>query len=317
MTKKSTHRQIPRYARNDNGRVQDGRKLLVVVGPTASGKSALAVKLAKRFNGEIISADSRQVYKGFDIGTGKITKKEMAGIPHHLLDVASPRRVFTVADFKRLAEKKIKEISRRGKLPIICGGTGLYIRFVTDDVVLPEVPPDKKLRARLAKKTAAELAIMLKKIDPERFKTIDTKNPVRLIRAIEIVKALGKVPPAKPVGHSNYDLKIIGIKIDKNKLGWNIRKRLIQRLNHGMVAEAEELHRNGLSWKRMEELGLEYRYLAKFLQGKLSKARMTEELYKDIVQYAKRQMTWFRKDQRIKWVKGEKEAVFDVRKFLS
>ncbi len=293
------------------------QKLLVIVGPTASGKSALAVKLAKQFNGEIISADSRQVYKGLDIGTDKITKKEMQGVPHHLLDVASPRRVFTVADFKRLAERKIKAISRRGKLPILCGGTGLYIRFVTDDVILPAVPPDKKLRARLAKKPVAELAAMLKKLDPERFQTIDVKNPVRLIRAIEIVKALGKVPPAKPTGYSNYDLQIIGIKMAKDKLAKNIYKRLIRGLKRGMVAEAAKLHRRGLSWKRMEALGLEYRYLARFLQGKISKTQMTQELYKEIVQYAKRQMTWFRKDQRIKWVKSTHEALALTRRFLA
>ena len=137
-------------------------KILVILGPTASGKTALSVELAKKFNGEIISADSRQVYKGMDVGTGKVTKREMKGIPHHLLDVADPRKRFTVADFKRQAEKAINEILSRGKLPIICGGTGYYIQAVVDGITPPEVPPDKKLRSELEKKSADELFKILK-----------------------------------------------------------------------------------------------------------------------------------------------------------
>ena len=158
------------------------KKILVIVGPTASGKSDLAVKLAKKLNGEVISADSRQVYKGLDIGTGKISRKEMRGVPHHMLDVADPRKQFSVDLYKKMAEEELRYIDERGKLPIIVGGTGFYIDAVAGGVVLPDVPPNKKLRAILGKKSNAALFKMLKKRDPKRAKMIDANNKVRLIR---------------------------------------------------------------------------------------------------------------------------------------
>ncbi|MFA6254095.1 MAG: tRNA (adenosine(37)-N6)-dimethylallyltransferase MiaA [Candidatus Paceibacterota bacterium] len=280
-------------------------KIIVVVGPTASGKTALSIKLARKLNGEIISADSRQVYRGLNIGTGKVTKKEMAGIPHHLLDVADPKKVFTVADFKRITEQKIKEIIARGHTPIIVGGTGFYVQAVVDDLVLPEVAPDKKLRANLEATPPSELFAMLKKLDPRRAREIDSKNPVRLIRAIEIAKELGRVPLLRQgyEGQAPYNFEIIGIRIDQEELNKKIHKRLIERLEHGMIAEVKKLHRQGLGWKRMEELGLEYRCLARFLQGKITKPKMIEQLEKEIIKYSKRQMTWFKRDKRIKWIK--------------
>ena len=172
----------------------DKPKVIVIMGQTATGKSALAVKIAKKIGGEIISADSRQVYKGLDIGTGKIFTKEMKGISHYLIDIESPKNKFTAAQFKELAEEKIKEIIARGKTPIICGGTGFYIDAITKGVVFPEVPPNYPLRKKLALANDRALMLKLKKIDPERAKNIDPKNKVRLIRAIEIAKALGKVP---------------------------------------------------------------------------------------------------------------------------
>lgn len=285
-------------------------KIYVIVGPTASGKTAYSIKLAQKVNGEIISADSRQVYKGLDIGSGKVTKREMAGIPHHLLDVVSPQKVFTVADFKKLAGQKIEEITARGQTPIIVGGTGFYIQAIVDNLILPEVKPDKKLRAKLAKKSTAELFSLLEKLDPRRASEIDTKNPVRLIRAIEVAKALGKVPKLRSptsgsfeVGlrNSQYDFEIIGIKIGQEKLNAKIHERLAKRMKKGLIGEVKKLHENGLSWKRMEELGLEYRYLARFLQNKITKQEMLTQLEREIIKYSKRQMTWFKKDQRIKW----------------
>ena len=177
--------------------MESKRKIIVILGPTASGKSALAVKIAKKINGEIISADSRQVYKGLDIGTGKITRKEMGGVPHYCLDVVSPKKIFTVADFKKCAEKAIEKIFAKNKIPIIVGGTGLYIQAVVDNIVLPEVKPNWRLRKELEKKTTEEMFKMLKKLDPERAKNIDAKNPRRLIRAIEITKEIGKMPKLK------------------------------------------------------------------------------------------------------------------------
>ena len=163
----------------------------MVLGPTASGKSDLAVRLAKTFNGEVVSADSRQVYRGMNIGTGKITKKEMRGIPHHLLSVASPKKTFDVVQWKEKADKAIADIIQRGKMPIICGGTGLYIKALVENVAYPDVPPDWKLRKTLERKTTHQLFATLQKLDPLRAQTIDPRNPRRLIRAIEIVKHTG------------------------------------------------------------------------------------------------------------------------------
>ena len=175
--------------------MRKNNKIIVILGPTASGKTALSITLAKRFNGEIISTDSRQVYKGLNIGSGKITKKEMKGIPHHLLDVANPKRKFTVAQFQTLALKKIQEIQNKGKIPFLVGGTGFYIQSVVDGIAIPEVKPNWKLRKKLDKKSVKELFLMLKKLDPRRAKNIDPKNPHRIIRAIEIVLSTNKPVP--------------------------------------------------------------------------------------------------------------------------
>ena len=294
-------------------------KLIVILGPTTTGKSTLAVRLAKKFNGEIISADSRQVYTGLNIGTGKITKKEMRGVPHHLLDVASPKSRFSVMKFQELAREKIAEIFSREHLPILCGGTGFYIEAVTNNVILPDVPQNERLRARLRRKTAETLLRMLMKLDPVRAKTVDQKNPRRIIRAIEIATAIGTVPPIQKTD-SPYDILQIGLKLSPEALKKKIAARLSARLRLGMMAEAKRLHRKGLSWKRMGELGLEYRYLALYLQNKISKSEMIAKLQTEIWRYAKRQMTWFRHDGRIVWfspvdqVKIKKEIAEFLRK---
>jgi tRNA dimethylallyltransferase len=275
-------------------------KVIVIVGPTASGKSALAVQLAKELNGEVISADSRQVYKGLDIGTGKITKQEMQGVPHHLLDVASPRRAFSVVQYQKLALKKIEEIIARGKMPIICGGTGFYIKAVVDNLVLPEVKPNKKLRQELTKLSTPELFARLQQLDPDRAANIDQHNPRRLQRAIEIATALGHVPTV----HSSplpYTFDQIGITISPEQLQKNIHERLLARMKQGLIEEVENLRASGLSWQRLDDLGLEYRFVARYLRGELTKAEMLEQLEAAINQYAKRQLTWFKKDKRIKW----------------
>jgi len=301
------------------------QKIIAILGPTSSGKSSLAVHLARKFNGEIVSADSRQVYEGLDIGSGKITKKEMRGVPHHLLDVASPRGVFTVAKFKKKAERAINDILKRGKLPILCGGTGFYIQAVVDDIMIPEVPPNKKLREQLEKKTAAELFKILKKLDARRAMEIDKHNPRRLIRAIEIVKSIGFVPRSSRTDierldtESKYDTLQIGIKTSDKELKEKIRKRLLARISAGMIDEARNLHKSGLSWKRMRELGLEYRFLALHLTGELSKKDMVEELNCAIWKYARRQKTWFRKNKKIKWFNNIDKKIIEkaVKEFLN
>jgi tRNA dimethylallyltransferase len=297
--------------------MSDKPKVIAIVGPTASGKSGLAIEIAKKYNGEIISADSRQVYVGLNIGTGKVTKKEMSGVPHHLLDVANPKNRFTVSMYKELADKTIAEILSRGKLPIICGGTGFYIDAVVKNVLLPDVPVNKELREKLSYKTASQLFEMLKKLDQKRALAIGEHNKIRLIRAIEIVKAIGKVPPIKT--EPKYDVLSIGIKIDKDALKEKISKRLISRVKQGMIAEAEKLHEKGLSWKRMNELGLEYRTLARHLSGELTKEEMLSQLKREIYQYARRQMQWFKRDQSIQWFPIEKTKQINtaIKKFLS
>lgn len=276
------------------------QKLIVILGQTATGKSALAVKLARKFGGEIVSADSRQVYRGLALGTGKITKHEMRGVPHHMLDVADPKKQFDVFQYKKITDKIIADIASRGKTAIICGGTGLYIDAVVNGITIPEVPPNIKLRKRLENKKVKQLFDILKKLDPHRAASIDAKNSRRLIRAIEIATALGAVPAYK-LKPTSYKLLKIGIKLPEANLKQNIKKRLIKRLKMGMVAEAVGLHKQGLSWKRMELLGLEYKYMALYLQKKISKAEMLAGIEKASSKYAKRQMTWFKRDKNIKW----------------
>ena len=282
-------------------------KLVVVLGPTSSGKSDLAVIIAKKFNGEIVSTDSRQVYKGLDIGTGKVTKREKAGIPHHLLDVADPKRRYSVSRFKREAEKAIRDIARRNKLPILCGGTGFYIQAVVDDILFPEVKPNLILRKKLGKLSTENLFAQLKKLDKHRASEIDRYNPHRLIRAIEIATKLGRVPHMEIRPSSKYDVLQIGITTEDNVLKKRISKRLLKRMRRGMVAEAKRMNDQGVSWRRMEEIGLEYKYLALYLQNKLPKDQMLEQLETAIWHYAKRQKTWFKKDTRTKWVQFDEQ----------
>lgn len=274
----------------------------MILGPTATGKSDLAVYLAKKFNGEVISADSRQVYKNLNLGTGKITKKEMEGIPHHLLDIASPKSkvgAFSVSKWKEKADKAIEKIISKNKLPIICGGTGLYIQSIVDNLVLPEVPPNFELRKKMEKKSTSKLFGMLEKLDSERASNIDKNNRVRLVRAIEIAKNLGKVPAL--VSKGTFDILQIGLDIPDEVLKERINNRLISRIKSGMIREAKKLHQEGLTWKRMYDLGLEYRYLSMYLQNKISRDEMTSKLETEIWHYAKRQRTWFKRDKSIKW----------------
>ncbi len=278
-------------------------KILVIVGPTASGKTSLSIELAKICNGEVISADSRQVYRGLNLGTGKVTKQEMHGIPHHLLDIASPEEIYTVTDFIRDGREAIADITNRNKLPIIVGGTFFYIDALLGKVSMPEVPPNPALRTELEKCSNAELLEMIQKKDARRAEIIDPDNKRRLIRALEIIGALGSVPEIVP--ESLYDVLTIGIEIEREKLNENIHKRLIERIKTGMIDEVKTLNEAGLSFERMEDLGLEYRYIARFLQNQLTHDEMLIELETKIRQYAKRQMTWLKRDTTIQWFKAD------------
>lgn len=266
-------------------------KVIVIVGSTATGKSSLAIKLAKELDGEVISADSRQVYKSMDIGTGKVTHEEMQGIPHHLLGIIEPTQNFSVAKYKKLAEQKIDEVLKRGKIPIICGGTGFYIDAVTKGLVLPEVPPNTELREKLRSKDSTELLEMLKELDQDRagnMNASDQKNKVRLIRAIEVAKALSVVPKITK-GNPMYDFIKIGVKLPENKLKTKIQKRVKQMFKDGLLDEIEKLKENKVTEERLREFGFEY-------------WKPTEEsVIKESLKYAKRQRTWWKKDKEIIW----------------
>ncbi|MBI4094069.1 tRNA (adenosine(37)-N6)-dimethylallyltransferase MiaA [Candidatus Kaiserbacteria bacterium] len=285
------------------------QKVLVIVGPTSSGKSALAVELAKKFNGEVLSADSRQVYRGLDIGTGKITKKEMQGVRHHLLDVVSPKKVFTAHNFVERGRKAIDEIIARSKLPIIAGGTGFYIDALLGRVSLPDVAVNPRQRARLEKQTTAQLFALLKKKDPRRARTIDPHNKRRLIRALEIVAATGKVPINDLRGR--YSAMWIGLMLPKRQLAKKIADRLRARLKQGLVAEARRLNRAGLSYKRMEQLGLEYRVLARHLRGEITRLEMIEQIDRGIRRYAKRQLTYWRRNRKVRWFSPDQQSAIE------
>lgn len=288
-------------------------QIIVILGPTATGKSDLAVKIAIQNNGEIVSADSRQVYKGLDLGSGKITKREMRGISHHMLDVIGPKTQFSVAEYKHKANRAVVDILKRGKLPIICGGTGQYMDAILYDTNFPEVKPDKKLRSELEKKSTKELFAMLKKLDPVRAENIDANNPRRLVRAIEIAKSIGEVPIlTKDRSLGKYEAMKIGLDMPNEELKNRIHKRLAKRIKIGMVSEVRKLHEKGLSWKRLESLGLEYRHIALFLQKKILRDEMLSAIERESWQYVKRQRTWFKRDNSVVCINLLKKS--DLRK---
>lgn len=274
--------------------------LICIVGPTATGKSDLAVELALKHNGEIISADSRQVYCGLDIGTGKITTDEMRDIQHHMLDIADPRDTYTVAEYKKDAETCIEDITSRNKHPFLVGGTGFYTQTITDNITPPQVEPNKTFRTSLENTPTEILHETLTKRDLRRATNIDPHDRVRIVRALEIINELGSVPETPPA-ESPYHLTIIGLDLPDTELHVRINTRLAKRIELGMFEEIKALHKNGLSWDRMETLGLEYRYGSRYVRGLISKEECIETLQIKIRQYAKRQRTWFRRDTRITW----------------
>lgn len=293
-------------------------KVIVILGPTSSGKSDVAIWLAKKLNGEIISADSRQIYKWMDLGTGKISKVEQKLVKHWMIDIIGPKANYNVTKFKKDANYVINYVIKKNKLPIICGGTGFWIKAVVDDVDFPEVKPDQKLRNKLAKESLDKLFLMLKKLDQKRAENIDAKNKVRLIRAIEIAKKLGYVPKIdnKKTLNKNYQFLQIGIDVSKEKLHKNIKKRLEKRFKEGMIKEVKKLHTSGLSWKKIQSFGLGYYWIPLFLQNKITQSELFEKVYQAEKDYAKRQMTWFKKDKRIKWLKNYREIEKEIQKFI-
>jgi len=283
------------------------KKLLVIFGPTGSGKSDLAVILSKKFKGEVISADSRQVYRHLDIGTGKITKKEMKGIPHHLLSFVSPKRIFTVKEFREKALKIIEKIHQKNKLPILCGGSNFWIQVVADGLKFPEVKPDYKLREKLAKLSSQELYLILQKLDKKRAKTIEPKNKRRLIRAIEIIKKTKKSIPK--IGFTkNFDTLKIALFLEKEELEKRIEKRLNEWLKKGLLEEVKKLRKMKVSWRRIEDFGLEYKWLSLYLRGKINYQEMKEKSLRSIIKYSKKQLSWLRnKEKDVVWLDVSKK----------
>lgn len=272
--------------------------VIAVVGPTAIGKTSLGIALAKKLGGEVVSGDSRQVYRGLTIGTGKVTPDEMDGVPHHLIDVVDPAIQFTAQDFVHQGREAIENILKRGKTPIIVGGTGMYIDALIGRISLARVEPNKELRKELEALPLENLQARLSELDPKRFESIDSKNPRRLVRAIEIAMSEhSETEPAEPL----YNVRWIGLALPREELKKRIVNRLHQRLSEGMLEEAVHLHEQGVTYERMEELGLEYRYMARHLQGKISFDEMIQALELEIYKYSKRQMTWFKKNKDIEW----------------
>ena len=292
-------------------------KVVIILGPTASGKTALSIRLARKFDGEVISADSRQVYKGLDIGTGKVTKREMQGVPHYMLSIVSPKKAFTAAQFAQKARRIAADIIKRGKMPIVCGGTGFYIDAFLGKIVLPQVPPNPLLRKSLEKTTVAEMFARLQKQDPIRAAAIDSNNPRRLIRALEIAEALGTSPVA--TDDLLYEPLWIGLSWPQTSLDKRIKSRLLARMRSGMLKEAQRLRKSGLSFKRMEELGLEYRAMARHLKGEVTRVQMTEELFRDIRRYSKKQILYWNRNKDIEWFRGQsaKASHTSVQRFIS
>ena len=272
-------------------------RLIVIEGTNASGKSALGVELASRFGGEIISADSRQVYRRLDLGSGKITPEEMRGVPHHLLDIREPGEFFSMAAFQRLAYEAIDGILSRGRVPFLVGGTGLYVDAVADGYELSDRPPDPVLRARLETYDTPALYAMLRERLPDT--DIDPRNRHRVMRALERLEADDYHPGRK---QSRFQLLKLGVTWPREILKQRIDERLDRRLTEGMVDEVRSMLADGVSETFLVKLGLEYKYLTWYLTGKMGYEQMREELSLAIKRFAKRQMIWFRRDPRIIWL---------------
>ncbi len=295
-------------------------KVVVIVGSTASGKTSLAIDVARQYNGEIISADSRQVYRGMDVGTGKdLAEYQQQEVVHHLIDIVNPQADFTVEQYQEKAYQAIEDILQRGKLPLLVGGTGLYVSAVVEGYQFPTETADKQqVRQRLDKKTLPQLLAVLKQVDPDSWHSIDQHNRRRVQRALEIYYTSGQ--PQSFQRHRQappYTFCKIGLRLPPLVLRQRIHDRLMHRLEHqDMVEEAQRLHQAGLSWKRMEEFGLEYRWLARYLKKELSYEDMVTHLEIDIRRFAKRQLTWFKRDRDIVWVEDFVAAQAVVKNFL-
>ena len=290
-------------------------KLIVILGPTACGKSGLGIALARRYNGEVVSADSRQVYRGLDLGTGKVTAEEMAGVPHHLLDVADPGEQYSVARFQAEAYAAIDDILDRGRLPFLVGGTGLYVRSVAEGYVFHAAPPDPALRTRLEKLPIEELRQALTDAGVELDADCYHNRP-RLVRLLE--KHLnGEDPHAEAERQPRYQVLTLGVGYPRETVCHRIDDRLIARLDAGMVEEVAALRKNGVSDDFLEGLGLEYRYILRHLTGAIpTEEQLIDQLGQAIKRFAKRQVSWFKKDRDVHWLDMEGDPVREAAELI-
>jgi tRNA dimethylallyltransferase len=314
---------------NRNDQPEAKKKAIVIIGPTSSGKTALAVRLALNFEAEIISADSRQVYKGMDIGTGKDlseysvkTKTGIKKITYHLIDVCSPKETFNLSKYLKLANNALDKVSAQGNLPLVVGGTGLYIQALVDNYQISKVKEDKVLRNKLEQEDLESVQTLFKKEYSSfynRLNNSDKNNKRRLIRYLEILKDKGALD--KKSSHPKFEFLVLKIDIDRNELKQRIKNRIVKRIEkEQMIEEVNRLHKEGLSFKKLESFGLEYKFVSKYLQNKLDYEEMLQELSTASSRFAKRQNTWFRRWQRqgreIYKIKDFKEAQEKIRDFL-
>jgi len=293
-------------------------KLIVILGPTASGKTDLSIKLAKRYNGEVVSADSRQIYKGMDIGTAK--PLELENIDHWLLDIKNPNQNYTVAEYKKDAIKAIKNIQKRGKLAILVGGTGLYIKAVAENLDIPKIEANPLLRKKIekeAEKFGLDYVFQkLIKLDPEAAYIIDSKNPRRVIRALEIT-LLTKKPfsQQRKIGKPLFDVLEIGISVPNEKLKEKINLRVDEMIKNGLIEEVEKLVKKyDAGQQAFDAIG--YREIIDFLNKKITLEQAAEAIKINTWHYAKRQMTWFKRDKKINWIKDFKKSEKLVKQFI-
>ena len=289
-------------------------KLVIIAGTNASGKSGLGIELALKYGAEIVSADSRQVFKGLDLGSGKVTAQEMRGVPHHLLDVAEPNDFFSLSHYQKLAYAAIDDVFARGGRPFLVGGTGLYVNAVVDGYNLNDAEPDPAIRQRVEAMSLEELTELIKEKNPGALERLDLKNKRRLERAAE--KALagkGNELPSKP----RYETLMIGVTWPRDVLYERIRERLDRRLKEGMIEEVENLRANGATDEFLYKLGLEYRYILMYLKGEFgSFDAFYDKLFMEIRHLAKEQMTWFRKRTDIHWIDMQKDPFDEASRLI-
>lgn len=297
------------------------KKLIVILGLTASGKTELILKIAGSLSansgGEIVSADSRQIYKSMNIGTAKPTLKQQKIIPHHLIDVIKPNENFTLSQYQKLTIKKIREIHQKNKIPFLVGGTGLYIQAIVDNLKIPQVKPDEKIREKLEKMNLSALLAQLQKLDLITAQTIDIYNKRRLVRAIEVCLITKKpFSQQREKGKPLFDILQIGVKIDKKTLNRRINQRVDKMIKTGLVEEVKGLVKE-FSPQLPAMSGIGYREIIQYLDNKISLEEAKELIKLHTRQYAKRQMTWFKRDKRIKWVKNYQSARKLIGDFLN